>query len=137
MYGLNQFLLHQCQLNIYLSCLIVDRTHASTILGAMHDISSKTCISFVERTGENDYIRIQSAETGCWSQVGYSGSRVDVNLQRPGCVTKKGTVLHEILHALGFVHEHSRYDRDDNVVILWNNIKSGEFNIENNKLILN
>lgn len=35
------------------------------------------------------------------------------------------TVEHEILHALGFFHEQSRYDRDDFVTILFKNIKEG------------
>ncbi|XP_024123442.1 meprin A subunit beta [Oryzias melastigma] len=34
-------------------------------------------------------------------------------------------VEHEILHALGFFHEQSRYDRDDYVTIVWNNILEG------------
>ena len=37
--------------------------------------------------------------------------------QQPAVVT------HEILHALGVMHEHKRPDRDDFVVIEWNNIR--------------
>lgn len=35
------------------------------------------------------------------------------------------TVEHELLHALGFYHEHARHDRDDYVNILFENIRAG------------
>lgn len=31
-------------------------------------------------------------------------------------------VLHEIMHSLGFVHEQQRWDRDDYIEVLWENI---------------
>ncbi|KAJ8319101.1 hypothetical protein KUTeg_004192 [Tegillarca granosa] len=56
--------------------------------------------------------------------VGYYGSNnriSDVTLGN-GCL-RKGTVMHEILHALGFWHEQSRSDRDNYVTIHWENIQ--------------
>ena len=38
-----------------------------------------------------------------------------------------GTVLHEILHAVGFFHTSSRYDRDSYVVVLPQNIIGGKY----------
>ena len=37
-----------------------------------------------------------------------------------------GCVTHEIMHVLGFFHEHNRYDRDQYVKIHWGNIQQGQ-----------
>ncbi|XP_076231132.1 zinc metalloproteinase nas-1 [Calliopsis andreniformis] len=96
------------------------------IFDAMDDYHKHTCIKFKPYTGEeSDYIRITAGNSGCWSSVGRIGGRQDVNLQVPGCLVKKGTVIHELMHVIGFLHEQSRYERDEYVRILWNNILSG------------
>ena len=38
----------------------------------------------------------------------------------------KGTIHHEMLHALGFLHEHVRPDRDQFVTVNHKNIRSGK-----------
>jgi len=45
-----------------------------------------------------------------------------------GCVFT-GIAIHELMHAVGFWHEQSRWDRDDYVNVYFQNIQSGmEFN---------
>jgi len=42
-----------------------------------------------------------------------------------GYCLEKGAIIHELMHAVGFWHEHQRPDRDDWVNILWDNIIDG------------
>nr|XP_012146511.1 PREDICTED: zinc metalloproteinase nas-13-like isoform X4 [Megachile rotundata] len=96
------------------------------IFDAMEDYHKYTCIKFKPYTGEeSDYIRITAGNSGCWSSVGRIGGQQDVNLQVPGCLVKKGTVIHELMHAVGFLHEQSRFERDEYVTIQWQNILNG------------
>ncbi|CAL4114407.1 unnamed protein product, partial [Meganyctiphanes norvegica] len=96
----------------------------STIQSAMTELEQKTCIKFVERTTESDYIYITSSSSGCWSYVGSYGGGQEVSLDRNGCIYH-GTAIHELMHAIGFYHEHTRTDRDTKVQILYENIMAG------------
>ncbi|XP_011704691.1 PREDICTED: zinc metalloproteinase nas-7-like [Wasmannia auropunctata] len=103
-----------------------DDNQMALIQAAMDDYSQSTCIKFVPRTArtdEEDYVSITSEDTGCHSNIGRIGGEQIVNLQIPGCVIKKGTVIHELMHAIGFWHEHTREERDDYVDINWDNIQ--------------
>lgn len=64
----------------------------------------------------------------CSSYVGRIGGHqtISVGNEDQSIVCKRGNIVHEIAHALGFFHEHSRPDRDDYVDVLWNNVVSGE-----------
>ncbi|GJQ85906.1 hypothetical protein Trydic_g21761 [Trypoxylus dichotomus] len=93
---------------------------------AIKQYHDNTCIRFRRKQPEDkDYIKIVNTRTGCWSSVGKIGGPQEVNLQSPGCLSTLGTPVHELMHALGFHHEQTRYERDDFVDILWNNIKRG------------
>lgn len=72
-----------------------------------------------------ELIRTISPRFSCFSAIGRQGGKQRLSVGE-GC-EYKGTVLHEIMHALGFFHEHSRTDRDDYIMVLWWNIEPGIF----------
>ncbi|OQV15640.1 putative Zinc metalloproteinase nas-4 [Hypsibius exemplaris] len=95
---------------------------------AMAEYHRKTCIRFVPLPDMadrppwmDDYLIIAMNQTGCHSYVGRRGGVQLLNLQNPGCMSR-GTILHELMHAVGFWHEQSRPDRDDYVTIVAQNI---------------
>ena len=55
---------------------------------------------------------IQNDERGKYQEIGIG----------PGCLTNHAGIQHEMYHALGFVHEMNRNDRDSHVRIFYGNI---------------
>uniref|UniRef100_A0A2H1WVD0 Metalloendopeptidase n=1 Tax=Spodoptera frugiperda TaxID=7108 RepID=A0A2H1WVD0_SPOFR len=107
-----------------------DEEQVQKIEDALADIANHSCISFRSRAKDDEHaVIIQGTEGGCFSNVGLSTpsdegeTRQVLNLAK-GCF-KHGTVIHEMLHTIGFYHMQSTYDRDDFVTILWENIKPG------------
>ncbi|XP_062380298.1 hatching enzyme 1.2-like [Sardina pilchardus] len=90
------------------------------IQNAMATFSSKTCLKFVPRSSQRDYLSIEN-KSGCFSNLGRTGGGQVVSLNRYGCVYH-GIIQHELLHALGFHHEQTRSDRDQHVRINFENI---------------
>ncbi|XP_053316440.1 hatching enzyme 1.2-like [Spea bombifrons] len=90
------------------------------ITDAIKEFETMTCVKFVSRTSEADYLSIESLP-GCWSYVSKIGGKQVVTLDKAGCMNY-GAIQHELMHTLGFIHEHSRSDRNNYVDILWQNI---------------
>lgn len=104
---------------------------------AIDDFNSKTCVRFIPRVNETNYIRVIN-DRGCYSYVGKQSSTMfpngqPISLQYPGCHVK-GIAIHEMMHALGYFHEQSRSDRDTYVKVNTENIitgMEGNFDISN------
>ncbi|XP_074541078.1 low choriolytic enzyme-like [Halichoeres trimaculatus] len=96
-----------------------DDNEKNKILNAMKDVESKTCIRYIPRATQRVYLSIEP-RYGCFSMLGRIGDKQVLSLQRFGCV-HHGIIQHELLHALGFHHEHNRSDRDQYVKIHWGN----------------
>nr|AAI62603.1 He2 protein [Danio rerio]BAD15104.1 high choriolytic enzyme [Danio rerio] len=99
-------------------------TEISVIQKAMSGIHNKTCIRFVPRISQTDYISIENQD-GCFAFIGKKGGKQLVSLRKKGCVYHS-IVQHELNHALGFYHEHVRSDRDSYITIHWEYIATNE-----------
>ncbi|XP_011190385.1 hatching enzyme 1.2 [Zeugodacus cucurbitae] len=95
------------------------------INNAFKEYHSTTCVRFKPRSTERDYIAITGDSTGCWASVGRLGGKQVVNLQPALCFRHYGTSMHELMHALGFLHEQNRPERDSYVRVLSQNVKNG------------
>ncbi|XP_059088015.1 zinc metalloproteinase nas-31-like [Tigriopus californicus] len=104
------------------------------IESALKTFQFLSCLRFEAYNGtQTDYLYIHQSKTrpGCWSYVGRRGGRQDLSLRPPDstschCLCDVGRTLHEVMHALGFYHEHSRPDRDQFIHILSTNVRKGK-----------
>lgn len=95
------------------------------ILGAMQDYHDYTCIRFRPfMEGDAHWIDIKPDYTGCWSSVGMKSGGQIVNFGSTKCL-RRGVIIHELMHALGFYHQQSASDRDEFIRIHWQNIQRG------------
>ncbi|CAI5663611.1 unnamed protein product [Oreochromis niloticus] len=98
----------------------LDINSKGVILRAFDQFRLKSCIDFKPRDSEDYYISVKQLN-GCWSYIGQIFSNGQELSIGTGC-GYIAIVEHEFLHALGFYHEQSRYDRDDYVTINFGNI---------------
>ncbi|XP_056445268.1 astacin-like metalloendopeptidase isoform X1 [Gadus chalcogrammus] len=109
---------------------LVDMT--DSMLKAMDMVSEHACVSFHHRSTEPDYMLFYPSK-GCASYVGYKGGEQKLYV---GPMCNVGNVAHEILHALGFHHEHTRLDRNEHIQVIEDNIQTGKhsnFNMKDGK----
>ncbi|XP_063734564.1 meprin A subunit beta-like isoform X15 [Eleginops maclovinus] len=93
------------------------------VLKAFDQFRLKSCFDFKPRDSEEYYISVKKL-SGCFSYIGKVISNGQ-NLSIGANCDSIAVVEHEFLHALGFYHEQSRYDRDDYVTIVSENIQEG------------
>ncbi|WP_109300859.1 M12 family metallopeptidase [Aquimarina sp. AU474] len=97
----------------------------SELQKSMDEWSSKTNVRFKERTNESNYVTISSNGDNCncgVATLGMNGSRGFIRL---GTRTTAVVIIHEIGHTLGYIHEQNRSDRDNHVIINFENIQNG------------
>ncbi|XP_061573197.1 meprin A subunit beta-like [Cololabis saira] len=101
----------------------LDLNAKGVMLRAFDQFRLKSCIDFKPRDFEEYYLKVQKL-TGCFSYIG-KVIRNGQDLSIGSNCDYLYIAEHEILHALGFFHEQSRYDRDDYVRIVNENILEG------------
>lgn len=95
------------------------------IIEVMNEITEISEIKFRERNKVDvayiNIIYVENDVTQCTSIVGCHDSKQNVTLGSY-CLENDG-IKHELMHAIGFVHEQSRPDRDDYININYDNIE--------------
>merc|ERR1711892_795399 len=97
------------------------------VVGVLHqairELEAKSQVRFYRaQSTDADSIRTYRGG-GCSSSVGRQGGQQSLSLA-DGCA-RMATIMHEFPHAMGVLHAHSRPDRDEHVVIHWENIQKG------------
>lgn len=94
------------------------------ITEAMKHWSERTKVRFVPREpSHKEYVYFKEEATGCATNA--IGMKKGGQTIQVGGDCTKGNLIHEIGHALGLWHEHSREDRDDHITIDVTNIATG------------
>lgn len=90
---------------------------------AMNILMANTSVTFEpKKTNSSNYVIFVSS-SATQSNVGMIGGGQYIELDT-SWVTY-GNIMHEILHSLGFFHEHCRLDRDNYIVVYPQNIEYG------------
>lgn len=93
--------------------------YITNALAAMETIEAHSGVRFVAAsTSDINQIIFHRHPSENSSRVGMIGGTQHINI----CDNVEGIIIHEILHALGFYHEHTRLDRDNYIIVNEDNI---------------
>jgi hypothetical protein len=97
-------------------------------------VEQRKCIEFVKRENESDYILFMD-NGDCSSEIGFVNGVNRISLNKK-CISSRN-IIHQLMHRLGFDHEHSRPDRDDFIDIHIHNTTEANDNRNKMNYIIN
>ncbi|CAG9539256.1 unnamed protein product, partial [Cercopithifilaria johnstoni] len=110
----------------YILDLSFEQNERELIMKALDEIGSQTCIKFeLVDTQPNEshlfYVKIPQSDICGLSYIGRVEGFNPIYLSFT-CEKSFGIIIHETLHALGVNHQQLRSDRDDYIIVKWENI---------------
>jgi len=96
--------------------------YRNEVLRAIAVFEAQTCLKFVARTNQRNYIQFINGQ-GCYAYIGRTSIVPQPVSIGSGCQST-GIIIHELMHTIGFWHEQSRLDRDNYIRINLNNVPS-------------
>jgi hypothetical protein len=99
-----------------------DHPHKKEIYAAMKEIEDNTNIWFCQRGNEVDFVKITNdkGRVSYTNGIGIEKRPVILNIVS-GFVS-----LHELGHVLGLIHEQTRSDRDEKIIVKWESIRADD-----------
>ncbi|KAK5984024.1 Zinc metalloproteinase nas-12 [Trichostrongylus colubriformis] len=94
-----------------------------TIRNSLDGLQRISCFRFVQRSEEQDFLAFMPLD-GCYSFVGKVGGSQVLSLA-VDCIADY-IIWHEVMHAIGFEHEHQRPDRDKFIRVEYSNVQQGQ-----------
>ncbi|XP_071157171.1 uncharacterized protein [Mytilus edulis] len=98
----------------------------TVIINAIADFNDKTCVNWIpyDNNTHIHYVEFVIDTKNCYSYVGKMSAIPQLIGLTNGCVNT-GTIIHEMLHAIGSWHEQSRQDRNNYMTVDMDNIQDG------------
>jgi len=98
----------------------------AALAAAIADMSSLTCVKWVPKTSADKYYVNLVSKNGCYSYQGNIQRQGGQELSLGNGCEYKAIATHEMMHAMGHIHEHQRADRDKYITVFLNNVASDQ-----------
>lgn len=101
----------------------IDQDLRSIFSDAINELHKYTCLKFEPAVNNEVAFLNLTDKLGCSSYIGRLGMMQEVSITSQ--CKRIGHAIHELGHAIGLWHEHTRYNRDNYIKIIWENIEVG------------